>query len=133
MKTNYFLLTIGFLFSIILITFRIENGFNFLNIQFNFSLLDVSINTSKETYLTSSFAGYLFLLLFSLTSLKTATKKTTLYIVFLLSFLGLVFELKAMYDGLNGVYNGIHFRIGVFLTLIGFLSLNKGDTTKIIK
>lgn len=51
MRTENMLLILGLIFSIFLVTFRIENGFEFLNVQLKFSIIDIALNTSMETYL----------------------------------------------------------------------------------
>ena len=135
MKTENILLILGLIFSIVLITFRIENGFEFLNIQSELSIIDVAFNKSNETYLSSTIIGYLFYLIFSLITWKKTNgiDKTQLLIFSLLTLIGISFELKTLYESLNGIYNGGHFRVGIPLALIGFLIANRMNITELNK
>ena len=135
MKTENILLILGLIFSIVLITYRIENGFEFLNIQSELSIIDVAFNKSKETYLSSTIIGYLFYLIFSLTMWRKTNRneKNRLLIFSLLTLIGISFELKTLYESLNGIYNGGHFRIGIPLALIGFLIANRRKITELNK
>lgn len=121
------------MFSIFLIAFRFENGFEFLNFQFEFSIIDVAFNKSNETYLNSAIFGYLCYLIFSLITWKKTNgiDKTQLLIFSLLTLIGISFELKTLYESLNGIYNGGHFRIGILLALIGFLIANRMNITEL--
>ena len=135
MKTENILLILGLIFSIVLITFRIENGFEFLNIQSELSIIDVAFNKSNETYLSSTIIGYLFYLIFSLTMWRKTNRngKNRLLIFSLLILIGISFELKVLYESLNLIYNGAHFRIGIPLALIGFFIANRMNITELNK
>ncbi|MBU2929627.1 hypothetical protein [Winogradskyella psychrotolerans] len=127
MKTENKILILGLIFSIILITFRIGNGFEFINAQFKFSVIDVAFSKSNQTYLSSAILGYLCFLIFSLVTWKktSGNGKNLLLIFSLLTFIGIFFELKTFYEGLSGIYNGTHFRIGISLALIGYYISNR--------
>lgn len=135
MKTENILLILGLIFSIVLITFRIENGFEFLNIQSEFSIIDVAFYKSNETYLSSIIIGYLFYLIFSLIMMRKINRNEKKGLLFfsLLSLIGISFELKVFYENLNGMNNGAHLRIGIPLALIGFFISNRMNSTKLNK
>jgi hypothetical protein len=127
MKSENKILILGLLFSIVLISFRIENGYEILNSGFKFSLIDVAFSSSNETYLSSAILGYLCFLIYSLVMWKKTigNGKILLLIFSFLTFIGMFFEIKTFYEALNGIYNGTHFRIGVSLALIGYYISNR--------
>ena len=135
MRTENIFLILGLIFSIVLITFRFENGFEFLNTQFEFSIIDVAFEKSNETYLNSAIFGYLCYLIFILITWKktNGNEKTRLLIFSLLTLIGLSFELKTFYESLNGIYNGTHFRVGISLALIGFIIVRRMKITELSK
>ncbi len=135
MRTENILLILGLIFSIILITFRIDNGFEFLNTEFRFSLFDIAFNKSNETYLNSAILGYLCYLIFSFVTWNKTNKngKTLLLIFSILTLIGIGFELKAFFESFDGIYSGKHLRIGIPLAIIGFFIANRMNKTKLNK
>ena len=135
MRTENILLILGLIFSIILITFRIDNGIEFLNSKFEVSIINIAFNKSNQTYLTSAILGYFVYLIFSLVMMKkTKGKRRLLVLIFsVLTLIGIFFELKVFFESLNGIYNGTHFRIGILLGLIGFLIANRINKTELNK
>lgn len=135
MKAENILLILGLIFSIFLLTFRIENGIEFLNVQFEFSIIDIALNTSMETYLNSAILGYLCYLIFSfVTWNKTSKNEKNLLVIFsILTLIGIGIELKSFYESFNGIYSGKHFRIGIPLAIIGFFIANRMNKTELNK
>lgn len=127
MKTEKIFLFLGLLFSIVLITFQIENGFEFINIKVNTSIIDVALNKSSKTNLNSTIIGYLCYLVFSFIIWKKAEKNEKALILIFSAFtlIGIIFEFKAFYESLLGIYNGTHFQIGIILAVVGFFILNR--------
>ena len=121
------LLILGLIFSIFLVTFRIENGIEFLNVQLKFSIIDVALNTSMETFLNSAILGYLCYLIFSFVVWNKTNKngKTLLVVYSILTLIAIGIELNLFYEGFNGIYSGKHFRIGIPLAIIGFFIVNR--------
>jgi len=135
MKTENILLILGLIFSIFLLTFRIENGFEFLNVQLELSIIDVALNMSTETYLNSAILGYLCYLIFSFVMWNKTSKngKTLLLIFSILTLIGIGIELKPLYESFNGIHSGKHFRIGIPLAIIGFYITNRMNKTELNK
>lgn len=135
MKAENILLILGLIFSVFLLTFRIENGIEFLNVQLKFSIIDVALNTSMETYLNSAILGYLCYLIFSFVVWNKTNKsgKTLLIVYSILTLIGIGIELNLFYEGFNETYSGKHFRIGIPLAIIGFYIVNRMNRTKLNK
>ena len=135
MRTENVLLILGLIFSIFLLTFRFENGFEFLNIQLEYSIIDVALNMSTENYLNSAIIGYLCYLIFSFIVWNKTSKngKTLLLIFSILTLIGIGIELKPFYESFNGIYSGKHFRIGIPLAIIGFFIANRMNKTELNK
>lgn len=135
MKTENILLILGLMFSIFLLTFRFENGFEFLNIQLEYSIIDIALNMSTENSLNSAIIGYLCYLIFSFIMWNKTSKngKTLLLIFSILTLIGIGIELKAFYESFNGIYSGKHFRIGIPLAIIGFIITNQMNKTELNK
>ena len=135
MRTENVLLILGLIFSIFLLTFRFENGFEFLNIQLEYSIIDVALNMSTENYLNSAIIGYLCYLIFSFIVWNKTSKngKTILLIFSILTLIGIGIELKSFYESFNGIYSGKHFRIGIPLAIIGFFIANRLNKTELNK
>ncbi|WP_417786554.1 hypothetical protein [Tenacibaculum sp.] len=133
MRTENMLLILGLIFSVFLLTFRIENGIEFLNVQLKFSIIDVALNTSMETYLNSAILGYLCYLIFIFVVWNKTNKngKTLLMVYSILTLIGIGIELNLFYEGFNGTYSGKHFRIGIPLAIIGFYIVNRMNKTKL--
>ena len=128
MKTEKILLILGLVFSIFLITFRIHNGFELLGFKVAYSLYDHAMNSSSETYLTSSVLGYFFYLLFGILMWSKVHKTNRIILItfLLLIILGMFFELKVIIESISNPIKGAHFRIGLLLAIIGFgILLNK--------
>jgi hypothetical protein len=133
MKTENIFLILGFLFSVVTISFHIENGFEFLHVQTEFSLLDVALSGSNETHLSSIFLGYFFYLIFGLVLWKKTNfdGKTLLLLFLLVTLLAMSLELKTIFEAFNGIYNGGHFRIGIPLALLGlFIAYRRNKTER---
>ena len=132
MKKDIILLILGALTSIFLIKFDFQNGFEYLGIKIQFSLIDYARESSADKFLTTQIIGYLIFLVFILSIKKQLIDKTQLAIaIFLiLAIIGIFSESLAFYENFNGEFKGRHFRIGNILTVLGVLFLIK---TKRIK
>lgn len=126
MKTEKILLLFGFLFSVVLITFQLNEDFQFQYFKIKTALIDIAWG-SKEFFLTSQFIAYPIYLSFSIfTWRKVSINGKILILIFsFLTLIGIYFELLSFYEVLNNTFTGRHFRIGVLLAIFGLYITGK--------
>ena len=125
MKKEILLLILGALTSIFLIKFDLQNGFEFLNIRIQHSLIDFAGKASLDKFLTTQIIGYLFFVFFILSIRKNFTdKKRIVLIAFIILLItGIYNETFAIYENIIGKFEGRHCRVGITLTILGILFL----------
>ncbi len=130
MKKENIVLIIGLILSIILITFKINNGIEILNLKINLSIIDIAYGKSSENFLTSTIIGYLCFLIFSILAWKKMNKDLRIYLLLfsLLTILAIYFEGTGISNEINGNFNGQHFRIGIPLNIFGLIIFNTQKT-----
>lgn len=127
MKKEILLLVLGALASIFLVKFNFHNGFEYVGIKIQSSLIDYAGTSSVDTFLTSQIVAYFIFLIFILSIKKQlADNKQLATTVFLLIVLiGIFNESFAFYESFNGTFKGRHLRIGNLITILGVVFLIK--------
>lgn len=124
-------LIIGLLLSSVVgISFRLSEGFEYHGMWFtlNLSILDIAVMKSSEVLLSSRLVGYLFYLFFGFMCLLSGpdVPKPSRWAV--LVFFGLIglasfAELYSYYLDFAGLYTGVHVRVGLSVFLLGLFML----------
>ena len=125
-KLSLVFLVLGFIFSsVVRVRFNVSNGFDFQNFWITIfpTILDFAAFKSNDLALTSTFVGYLFLVisgLFMLDDFKALRRNRAFLIGFMvLALFAFLFELVSIIQDLSSSFNGQHLRIGFALFLIG--------------
>lgn len=127
------LLVLAALFSVFIMHFNINEGFEFEKIKVYISFLEYGTK-STELVLTSTILCYISLLLFC-ASVWTKAKKSAevlLYLLVIVSSFGLVYEFSILYEYFTEVYRGKHFRISIILLLWAIRILYKTEKSKLV-
>jgi len=132
MKKEIILLILGAITSIFLIKFDLQNGFEYLGVKIQYTLIDYAGESPTDKFLTSQIIGYLIFLVFILSIKKQLIdkKKLAITVFLILVIIGIFSESLAFYENFNGEFKGRHFRIGNMLTILGVLLLIKTKRLK---
>jgi len=126
MKKEILLLSLSALTSVVLLKFDFQNGFEYLNIKLNYSLIDFAVKSSNENFLTTQIFSYLIFSRFLISIKKEMIDrfKISFYGFLMLLCIGVYIETVAIYENIVGGFDGRHCRNGILLTIIGIVFLN---------
>lgn len=122
-------LVLGLVFSSIFrIKFNLDDGFVFRDYWVSLipgTILDFS-GSSETHYLTTTFIGYIFYFLFGFGFLRRIRKEqesvqVLLIVLFILTSWATFVELKSMIADSLSEYDGMHFRVGPLICLLGVI------------
>ncbi len=137
-KLSLVILVLGLIFSSILrVKFNLNGGFQFHGVWFKLipiPFFDYS-GSIDQKYLTTTFIGYFFYLILILGYFKhfvkqNSTVKVLVILSFALTCCALFVEMRSILNDALSLNNGMHFRVGPLLCLLGVLIYERTGHTK---
>lgn len=108
----------SFLFSVLLVlTFTFTDGLKLQQIGSVTTIIDIA-GQSDHNLLTSVIVGYAFAIAFLLIQYKYLRHSWLFRVSLIITLLAVGAESMHLLQGVRGTFNGGHFRVGLFLTLL---------------